>query len=207
MTEFTPTQRSRIKRYHERGHYDKATVYEILDAAFMCHIAYVIDDQPYCTPTAYWRDGDTLYWHGSSASRMLRQHSKGIPVCLTVTHMDGLVLARSGFHSSINYRSVMAYGTAQKIENDDQKLQALLYLLENLGADLRALTVELEILEEIERLADRHRRDGRQVGVADKDMPGLQVQTSALAIGAGLCRQQLREFFTKSVVTLQSRSF
>jgi nitroimidazol reductase NimA-like FMN-containing flavoprotein (pyridoxamine 5'-phosphate oxidase superfamily) len=118
---FNPTARSKVKRLHERGHYDRETVHAILDAGMIAHIAYVIEGQPYVTPTAYWRDGDVLYWHGSSASRMLRTQSAGIPVCLTVTHLDGLVLARSGFHHSINYRSVMAFGKAHKVEDIAEK--------------------------------------------------------------------------------------
>jgi len=122
---YSPTARSKVKRLHERGRYDRDTVYAILDAAMMAHIAYVIDGQPYVTPTAFWRDGDVLYWHGSSASRMLRTQSAGIPVCVTVTHLDGLVLARSGFHHSINYRSVMAFGKARKVEDIDEKRREL----------------------------------------------------------------------------------
>jgi nitroimidazol reductase NimA-like FMN-containing flavoprotein (pyridoxamine 5'-phosphate oxidase superfamily) len=122
---YSPTARSKVKRLHERGRYDRDTVYAILDAAMMAHIAYVIDGQPYVTPTAFWRDGDALYWHGSSASRMLRTQSAGIPVCVTVTHLDGLVLARSGFHHSINYRSVMAFGKARKVEDIDEKRREL----------------------------------------------------------------------------------
>jgi nitroimidazol reductase NimA-like FMN-containing flavoprotein (pyridoxamine 5'-phosphate oxidase superfamily) len=100
-------------------------VFAVLDASLFCHIGYVIDGQPYVTPTGYWRVGDHLYWHGSSASRMLRTQSAGIPVCLTVMIVDGLVLARSGFHHSVNYRSVMAFGQARKIEDIDQKRAAL----------------------------------------------------------------------------------
>jgi nitroimidazol reductase NimA-like FMN-containing flavoprotein (pyridoxamine 5'-phosphate oxidase superfamily) len=122
---YSPTDRSRVKRLHERGRYDRDTVHAILDAGMIAHIAYVIDGQPYVTPTAYWRDGDTLYWHGSSASRMLRTQSVGIPVCVTVTHLDGLVLARSGFHHSINYRSVMAFGKAHKVEDAAEKHREL----------------------------------------------------------------------------------
>jgi len=122
---FTVTNRNRVRRKHERGRFDKKTVYDILDAAMVCHIAYVIDGQPYCTPTAFWREGDHLYWHGSSASRMLRAEAKGIPVCLTVTHMDAIVLARCGFNHSINYRSVMAYGRAHMIEGRELKLRAM----------------------------------------------------------------------------------
>ena len=93
-------RRNRVVRRHERGRYDRASVHAILDAALLAHIAYVIDGQPYCTPTAFWREGDHLYWHGSSASRMVRFQSGGVPVCVTVTHLDGLVLARSGFAAS-----------------------------------------------------------------------------------------------------------
>jgi nitroimidazol reductase NimA-like FMN-containing flavoprotein (pyridoxamine 5'-phosphate oxidase superfamily) len=118
---FTPTARSRVKRRPARGHYDKKTVYAILDSAFVCHVGYVIDGLPYVTPTLYWREGDALYWHGSSASRMLRVLEKGEQACLTVTITDGLVLARSAFHHSLNYRSVMAFGKAYKVENPDEK--------------------------------------------------------------------------------------
>ena len=109
---FTPTPRTRLKRLHERGHYDRETVHAILDAGVICHVGYVIDGQPYVTPTSYWRHGDLLYWHGSSASRMLRHLRQEVPVCVEVTHFDGFVLARSGFHHSINYRSVMVFGRA-----------------------------------------------------------------------------------------------
>jgi nitroimidazol reductase NimA-like FMN-containing flavoprotein (pyridoxamine 5'-phosphate oxidase superfamily) len=122
---FEISKRNRVVRRPQRGKYDKATVYDILDAALLCHIAYVIDGQPYCTPTSFWREGDHLYWHGSSASRMLRSQSAGIPVCLTVTHMDAIVLARCGFNHSINYRSVMAYGSAYVVEDEAEKLAAM----------------------------------------------------------------------------------
>jgi nitroimidazol reductase NimA-like FMN-containing flavoprotein (pyridoxamine 5'-phosphate oxidase superfamily) len=113
---FTPTERSQVRRAHQRGHYDRETLYSVLDAGMICHVGYVIAGQPYVTPTIYWRDGDDIYFHGSSASRMLRQVKEGIPVCLTVSHLDGLVVARSGFHCSANYRSAMLFGTAVAIE-------------------------------------------------------------------------------------------
>lgn len=122
---FTPTGRSRVKRLHERGRYDEATIFPILDAAFLAHIAYVIDGQPYVTPTAFWRQGRTLYWHGSAASRMLRFQEAGVPACVAVTHLDGLVLARSGFHHSINYRSVMAFGTARLVSDPREEAHQL----------------------------------------------------------------------------------
>jgi len=129
--DYTPTEKTRVKRLHERGHYDRETVYAILDAGFICHVGYLIDDQPYVTPTSYWREGDRVYWHGSSASRMLRTVSKGIKVCLTVTHVDGLVLARSGFHSSINYRAVMAFGDAEVVVDEAHKKKALKAFVEH----------------------------------------------------------------------------
>lgn len=122
---FKVSQRNKVKRRPLRGRYDKATVYDILDSALVCHISYVIDGQPYCTPTSFWREGDHLYWHGSSASRMIRAQGKGVPVCLTVTHVDAIVLARCGFNHSINYRSVMAYGTAHIIDDPSEKLIAM----------------------------------------------------------------------------------
>src|SRR6266403_2328010 len=125
MNSFTPTARSRAKRLHERARYDEAAVFAALDAAFIAHIGYVIDGQPYVTPTAYWRSGRHLYWHGSSASRMLRNQADGVPVCVTVTQLDGLVLARSGFHHSLNYRSVVVLGRARLVTDPQEKVDAL----------------------------------------------------------------------------------
>jgi uncharacterized protein len=132
MTAFTPTHRSKVKRLHERGRYDEDTVFAILDAGLIAHIGYVIDGQPYVTPTAYWRRGRTLYWHGSSASRMLRTQEEGIPVCVTVSLLDGLVMARSGFHHSINYRAVMAFGRARIVEDAKAKEAELDYFIERI---------------------------------------------------------------------------
>jgi nitroimidazol reductase NimA-like FMN-containing flavoprotein (pyridoxamine 5'-phosphate oxidase superfamily) len=127
-----PTARNRVKRLPKRGHYDRSTVNEVLDAGFICHIGYVIDGQPYVTPTAYWREGNHIYWHGSSASRMLRAQKEGIPVCLTVTHIDGLVMARSAFHHSLNYRSVMAFGKAHIVDEPKAKEAAMRAFVERL---------------------------------------------------------------------------
>lgn len=109
----------------KRGAYDPETVHAILDAGVLCHVGYLVEGQPYVTPTAYWREGDHVYWHGSSASRMLRTQAGGVDVCFTVSLLDGLVLARSGFHHSMNYRSVMALGRAELIDGSDAKLCAL----------------------------------------------------------------------------------
>jgi nitroimidazol reductase NimA-like FMN-containing flavoprotein (pyridoxamine 5'-phosphate oxidase superfamily) len=129
---FVPSARSTVRRLPKRGHYDRATVFAILDAGFICHVGYAIDGQPYVTPTAYWREGDAVYWHGSSASRMLRTLETGADCCLTVTHLDGLVLARSAFHHSLNYRSVMLFGKARKIEDPAEKLAKLEAFVERL---------------------------------------------------------------------------
>jgi uncharacterized protein len=124
-TDFKPTKRARIKRLPKRAHYDRETIYTILDAGFICHVGYVIEGQPYVTPTAYWREGDHVYWHGSAASRMLRHLEQDVDCCLTVTHLDGLVLARSGFHHSLDYRSAMLYGRAHKVTDPTEKLAKL----------------------------------------------------------------------------------
>ncbi len=140
------TPRNRVKRMHERGSYDRAAVYAILDAAMLCNVAYVIDGQPYATPTLFWRKGDTLYWHGSSASRMLRHLKAGTPACLTVAHLDGLVLARSGFNHSANYRSAMCFGIARLVEDEDEKIEAMRDVVDRFyperSALLRPITVQ-----------------------------------------------------------------
>ena len=124
MESFEKTTRNRVKRIPKRGHYDKETIYRVLDAACVGHVGFVVDEQPFVIPTIYGRDGDTLYLHGATTSRMLVGLQKGLPVCLTVTHIDGLVLARSAFHHSMNYRSVVVFGTAHLVRNVD-KLHAL----------------------------------------------------------------------------------
>lgn len=125
MSEFQPTPRTQVKRLPKRGHYDRETVYQILDAGFVCHVGFAVDAQPYVIPTNYGRSGDTLYLHGSAASRMLKTLSGGVPVCVTVTLVDGLVMARSAFHHSVNYRSVVILGTAQLVEDPAEKREAL----------------------------------------------------------------------------------
>lgn len=122
---FTPTTRTQVRRMPKRGHYDRETVHAILDAGAIAHVGYVVDGQPYVTPTAYWRKGERIYWHGSSASRMLRTIDAGSPVCVEVSHIDGFVLARSAFHHSVNYRSVMAFGTAHKLTDEAEIVEAL----------------------------------------------------------------------------------
>lgn len=115
-----PTDRSRLRRAHERGSHDREALNAILDANPICTIAYVIDGKPFATPTIQWREGNHVYWHGSAASRMLKK-SEGHEVCLTVSITDGYVLARSAYHHSVNYRSAMLFGTAFRVEEPDEK--------------------------------------------------------------------------------------
>ena len=144
MKPFAPTARSRIKRLPKRARYDRETVYAILDAGFVCHLGYVIGGQPYVTPTAYWREGDAVYWHGSSKSRMLLAQEQSPEVGLTVTMLDALVVARSGFHKSVNYRSAMLFGRPYKVEDPAQKLEKMERFVERVypgrWKDLRPVT-------------------------------------------------------------------
>lgn len=129
---------NRVKRRHDRGFYDHETVHRILDSAALCHVSYVIDGQPYCTPTLFWREGTRLYWHGSSASRMLRNLSEGEPACLTVTHLDSLVMARCGFNHSADYRSAMCFGRARLVTDPEEKRHALVMMVDRFFPDRTA---------------------------------------------------------------------
>lgn len=127
-----PSARTRVRRGAARAKYDRATIHAILDAASMCHVGYAVDGVPHVIPTAHWRIGDRVYWHGSSASAMIRQAGRGLPVCFTASILDGLVVARSGFRTSFNYRSVVAFGAAEPVDGRDAKLAALEALMEKL---------------------------------------------------------------------------
>ena len=184
MTEATApayrvTARNRLKRRHDRGRYDHASVHAILDSGMLCHVAYVIDAQPYATPTLYWREGTRLYWHGSSASRMLRAQKGGVPVCLTMAHLDGLVMARTGFNHSANYRSVMCFGQAHLIEGE-AKVSALHAMIERFypgrDAGLRPFSVQdikatTVIGMEIEEASAKIRAAGNLDEPEDMDNP------------------------------------
>ncbi len=126
-----PTERTRLRRLPERGKFDRATIYRILDEAFICHVGFTIDERPFVIPTGYARLGDNLLIHGSAASRMLRAMAREVDVCVTVTLIDGLVLARSAFHHSVNYRSVVILGKARVVGDEQEKLEALRALTEH----------------------------------------------------------------------------
>ena len=125
MKNFTASGRTTMKRLPQRGSYEREVIHQILDEGLVCHIGFHAGDQPFVIPTAYGRVADTLYVHGSPASRMLKTLREGVEVCLTVTLLDGLVLARSAFHHSMNYRSVVVFGRATVVEDPAEKLSAL----------------------------------------------------------------------------------
>jgi len=131
MSTYDKTNRTTLKRLPARGFYDRNLVHRILDEGFICHVGFVVDGQPIVIPTGYGRIGDKLYIHGSQASRMLRTLKTGVPACVTVTLVDGLVLARSAFHHSINYRSVVIFGNATLVEDAEEKSAALLAFSEH----------------------------------------------------------------------------
>ncbi len=129
---YTPTPRTRLVREADRAIYDRETVYRILDEGFLCHVGFVADGQPFVIPTSYGRKGANLYIHGSAASRLLRQLKDGVPVCVTVTLLEGLVLARSIFNHSMNYRSVVVLGKATLVDDPQEKIEALRLLSEHI---------------------------------------------------------------------------
>ena len=126
MVSYQPNERTKIARLPNRAVYDKGQVHAILDEGFLCHVGFTVERQPYVIPTGYVRAGETIYIHGSAASRMLRRLDQGVEVCVTVTLVDGLVLARASFHHSVNYRSVVMLGRAQLLLDRDEKIDALL---------------------------------------------------------------------------------
>ncbi|HXQ72641.1 MAG TPA: pyridoxamine 5'-phosphate oxidase family protein [Pyrinomonadaceae bacterium] len=141
---FPQTDRTKLKRLPKRGHFDRETVYAILDEGFICHVGFAVDGQPFVVPTGYARVDDKLYIHGSQASRMLRSLAGGLDACVTVTIVDGLVLARSAFHHSMNYRSVLVFGHATLVDEPKEKYDALVALSEHIvrgrWADVREPT-------------------------------------------------------------------
>jgi len=128
-----PSERTRVRRLPKRGQYDRDTVEAILDEALACHVGFVVDGQPYVIPTIHGRKDDRLFLHGSAASRMLRSLAEGVPLCVTATLIDGLVMARSAFHHSMNYRSVVVLGHAQLLQNPAEKNEALQVIVEHVN--------------------------------------------------------------------------
>jgi uncharacterized protein len=132
MDELSRTDRTTLRRLPNRGVYDRASIHSILDEGLICHVGFVVDGQPYVIPTIHVRVGEQLFFHGSPASRMLRALEQGVEACVTVTLLDGLVLARSAFHHSMNYRSAVVFGTAMPVESSEEKLRVLRALSDHL---------------------------------------------------------------------------
>ena len=132
MSEFKKTTRNTVLRQAARGHYDQKTVYSILDEGYLCHAGFSVGGRPFVIPTLYARSGDSVFIHGSAVSRMLKEFEKGIDVCITVTLVDGIVLARSAFHHSMNYRSVLVFGKGRLVKETEEKLRVLEKISENL---------------------------------------------------------------------------
>jgi nitroimidazol reductase NimA-like FMN-containing flavoprotein (pyridoxamine 5'-phosphate oxidase superfamily) len=176
---------NRVKRRHDRGFYDHKTVHALLDASMLCHVSYVIDGQPYCTPTLFWREGTRLYWHGSSASRMLKNQSAHQSVCLTVAHLDSLVLARCGFNHSADYRAVMAFGSAYLVTDVEEKKRALVAMVDRFFPDrtagLRQRTAkEIKAASVIAMEISQASAKIRAPGVVDDDEENLRLTDSVV---------------------------
>lgn len=178
MSNYPVDSRNKVKRVPERGHYDQETTYAILDEAFICHVSFVMEGQPFIIPTLYGREGNKVYIHGATTSRLIKHLEQGFPISLAVTHIDGIVLARSAFHHSANYRSVIVYGTARPVQID-RKEHALYVISENVlkgrwdearkpsSKELKATSV-LEI--EIEQASSKIRTGGPKDDRTDYDL-------------------------------------
>ena len=179
MSEFPISPRNRVRRLPERAAYDHDAVFAVLDGALVAYVGYVVEGQPFVTPTSFWREGTRLYWHGSVASRMHKAQAGGLPVCVTVTHLDGLVLARSAFNHSLNYRSAMVFGTARALP-EAEKAAALAAFMERLcpgrsaqarpgsAAELKQTTV---MVMDIEEAVVKTRSGGPHDDPGDLDLP------------------------------------
>jgi len=146
LTNTPPSERTRLHRRPKRGSYDKKTIHAILDAGMICHLGISIEGQPFVTPMIHWREGDRIYFHGSSKSRTLTHMATGAPVCVSLSLLDGIVLARSGFNHSVNFRSIMLFGTAHLIEDGETKEKHLQSFMDRLfpgrWQELRPVTPE-----------------------------------------------------------------
>jgi nitroimidazol reductase NimA-like FMN-containing flavoprotein (pyridoxamine 5'-phosphate oxidase superfamily) len=185
------TERSRLHRLPRRGSHDAGTIHAILDAAFLAHVGFAVNGQPFVIPTLYGRDEDRLYLHGSAVSRLLTTLAGGVPACVTVTLVDGLVLARSAFHHSLNYRSVVAFGTARAIGEPEEKTRALRiisdHLLRGRWDDVRPPTArELKATSVVEFVVDEASAKVREGPPLDDE------KDYALAVWAGVLPLRLQ---------------
>ena len=174
------TSRNKVKRLPERGHYDRKTIYSIIDEALICHVAFMQDDQPFIIPTLHARDGDNLLLHGATTSRLLKHIEAGNPISVSMAIVDGLVLAKSAFHHSVNYRSVVLFGTGCAIKNEPERLRALELFTERImpgrwhavrspnANEMKATTV---VSIPIELASAKIRAGGPKDDEADNDLP------------------------------------
>ncbi|MDJ0386003.1 pyridoxamine 5'-phosphate oxidase family protein [Streptomyces sp. G-G2] len=180
---YEPTERTVPSRSRDRAHYDHATVHAILDEGYLCHLGFVRDGAPVVLPTLYGRVGQALYIHGSTGSRPLLAAGKadpGLPVCVTVTHLDGLVLAKSAFHHSMNYRSVVVHGTAYEVTDEAERRTALDALVDQVvagraadsrPADAKELAATAVIRLDLDEVSAKIRTGGPNDDAADLDLP------------------------------------
>lgn len=178
--EYTKTERSRIRRIPKRGKYDRASVHQILDEGFLCHVGFAVEAQPFVIPTLYGRIGDAVFIHGSHISRLLKNLETGVKACVTVTLVDGLVLARSAFHHSMNYRSVVIFGTGRLVQEESEKLAALKAISDQIlphrwenarSPNEKELNVTSVIKIEIEEASAKIRAGGPVDDRPDYDLP------------------------------------
>lgn len=168
------TERTRLRRRPQRGSYEMDTILRILDTGLLCHVGFVVGGEPFVTPTAYWREGHRLYWHGSASSRMVRAQVPGLPVCVTVSHLDGLVLSRTGFTHSVLYRSVMVFGQTTAVTDRDGKRRAMDAFLDRLYPGRRqelrpSEDAELDAIEVLSIPIEEASAKIRDGGVLDKE--------------------------------------
>ena len=203
MNAAAPSTRTTVRRLPERGVYERAAIEAILDEGLLCHVGFAVGDQPYVIPCVYARVGERLYLHGSSGSRMLRAIAAGAPACVTVTLLDGLVLARSAFHHSMNYRSVVILGTASRVDDAEERLAALRAIVEHVvpgrwhearrpsAAELaQTLVVALPISEASAKVRSGGPKDDAEDHVLDV---WAGVVPLALVAGAPIAASELRE--------------
>lgn len=133
-----PTDRTRVRRIADNASYERATLHAVVDAAYLCHVAFADDKGTHCIPTACWREGEWLYVHGSNGGRLVKLLAQGVQVCVTITHLDGLVLARSAFNHSMNYRSAMIYGVFEKVSGEADKRASMVAFMEKIAAGRQA---------------------------------------------------------------------
>lgn len=200
--DFPSTTHSRLTRRADRGTHDKQAVFDLLDSALVCHIAYVVDGQPYATPTLFWREGETLYWHGSAHGKMIRAHAAGQRVCVTVAHLDALNLGRSGIASSVQYRSVMAFGSTRTVADPAEKRRQMCRLIDrqfpNRSSELRPIhDSELDQILVIEMPIEEASAKTKAGGIAERSEADYEVPTWAgfipvpLRIGEAVPDQRL----------------